>query len=252
MKENIEYELRYREQHYKNRKQFDGELDSEERARDSRNAKRRYARYGSDSRKGLGYNGRSFAVSGGISAGGVRADGTAAYHIKDGSDDEGVVENTTRSIRGGAEGDDIQAEQSADGGREHSVADDEPRTTGWESSRNSYERYLGTGQGTGEGYLQHADEYRSPYMDHPHGDIGRSIGVGGSIVNSALRSLAGVTDGSEDPEERIKRIEAEQSASNFGAVIGLVAGIISSAMDTESDDLLEELEKEQNEMRMNF
>ena len=89
-------------------------------------------------------------------------------------------------------------------------------------------------------------------MDHPHSDIGRSIGIGGGVVSPALRSLADVTDGSEDPEERRKRIEAEQNASNFGTVIGLAAGIVSATMDTESDDLPEELEEEQNEMKMNF
>ena len=64
LKENIEYELQFRQQHYKNRKQFSGEPYQEERARDSRDAHRRSARYGSDSGKGLGYDGRTATVGG--------------------------------------------------------------------------------------------------------------------------------------------------------------------------------------------
>lgn len=252
LKENIEYELRYREQHYKNRKQFGRELDPEERARDNRNARRRYARYGSDSGKGLGYDGGSLAVGGEFSAGAVQADGTAADRIENAFDDGGVVENASRTLPENAGGDERQAENSANRSGESSASDEGTRTTGWESSRKSYERYLGTGQRTGEGYRQSVGEIQSPHVAHPYGDIGRSIGIGGGVVNSALRSLAGVTDGSEDPEERRKRIEAEQNASNFGAVIGLAAGLISAASNTESDDLPEELEEEQNEMKMNF
>lgn len=252
LKENIEYELRYREQHYKNRKQFGGELDQEERTRDSRNAKRRYARYGSDSGKGLGYDGRSLAVGGEFSAKGVRADGAAADRIKNAIDDGGMVEKAARTLSKNAGGDERQAENSADCSGKSSASDEGSRTTGWEASRRSYERYLGTGQGTGEGYRQSVGEVQPPHMDHPHSNIGRSISIGGGVVNSALRSLADVTDGSEDPEERRKRIEAEQNTSNLGAVIGLATGLISATMGTESDDLPEELEEEQNEMRMNF
>ncbi len=252
LKENIEYELRYREQHYKKRKQFGGELDPEERARNSRNAKRRYARYGSDSGKGLGYDGRSLAVGGEFSAEGVRTDGTAADRIENEFDDGGMVEKAARTLSKNAGGDERQDENSADRSGESSASDEGSRTTGWEASRRSYERYLGTGQGTGKGYCQSVGEVQSPHMDHPHSNIGRSIGIGGGVVNSALRSLADVTDGSENPEERRKRIEAEQNASNLGAVIGLAAGLFSAALGTESDDLPEELEEEQNEMRMNF
>ena len=56
--------------------------------------------------------------------------------------------------------------------------------------------------------------------------------------------MAGITDSSEDPEERRKRIEAEQNASNLGAVIGLAVGIITAASDT---DTTEDITTEENE-----
>lgn len=116
----------------------------------------------------------------------------------------------------------------------------------------SYERYLGTGQGTGEGYRQGTGEDRPPHVVDSHGNIGGSLAGGGRVINSALRSLAGVTDGSEDPEERRKRIEAEQNASNLGAIIGLAVGLVSAAIDSIDDSLPEELSEEQNEIKFSM
>lgn len=245
LKENLEYELQFRERHYKNRKQFGGEPYEEKRARDHRDAEERSARHGADSRKGLGYNGEPATVGGGVSAEGLRVDENPSDRIEDEINDGTVVGNRTGTVRQGNQGDDLQAEQSADGGGEYFIADEEPRTTGWESSRKSYERYLGTGQGTGEGYRQGTGENRPPHVDNTHSDIGGSLGVGGGVINSALRSLAGVTDGSEDPEERRKRIEAEQNASNLGAVIGLAVGAITAISDA---DTAEETKTEETEI----
>lgn len=245
LKENLEYELQFRQQHYKNRKQFGGEPYEEKRARDHRDAEERSARHGADSRKGLGYNGEPATVGGGVSAEGLRVDENPSDRIEDEINDGTVVGNRTGRVRQGNQGDDLQAEQSADGGGEYFASDEEPRTTGWESSRKSYERYLGTGQGTGEGYRQGTGEDRPPHVVDSHGDIGGSLGVGGGVINSALRSLAGVTDGSEDPEERRKRIEAEQNASNLGAVIGIAVGAITAISDA---DTAEETEIEETEI----
>ena len=252
LKENIEYELQFREQHYKNRKQFGGEPYEEKRARGSRDAQRRSAHYGSDSGKGLGYDGESVTVGGGFSTEGVRTDENPSDRIKNEIDDGTVVGNGTATVRQVDQGDDLQAEQSADGGGEYFTSDEEPRTTGWESSRKSYERYLGTGQGTGEGYRQSTGEDRPSHVAYSHGNIGGSLAVGGGVINSALRSLAGVTNGSEDPEERRKRIEAEQNASNLGAFIGLAVGLVSAATDTTDDSLPEELSEEQNEIKFSM
>ncbi|MBQ2933469.1 MAG: relaxase/mobilization nuclease domain-containing protein [Clostridia bacterium] len=250
LKENIEYELQFRQQHYKNRKQFGGEPYEEKRARDSRDAQRRSARYGSDSGKGLGYDGESVTVGGGFSTEGVRTDENPSDRIKNGFNARQMGGDRGKILQPNVEGDGRQTEHSANGGGEYFASDEEPRTTGWESSRKSYERYFGTGQGVGEGYRQGAGENRPPHMVDPHGDIGGSLAVGGGVINSALRSLAGVTDGSEDPEERRKRIEEEQNASNLGAVIGLAVGLASAATDSTDDELPEDLAEEQNEITM--
>ena len=251
LKENLEYELRYREQHYRRRKRFAGEPDQEKRTGNRRDAKGHHAGHGSGSRKGLGYHGEPVAGGSGVSAGGVQADGTASDRIEDAFDDGSVVGQGAGTLQDDAEGDDRQAERPADSSREPSAADEEPRTTGWEPSRRNYERYLGIGQGAGESHRQRVGEDRTEQVVDPHGDHGRSIGIGGSTVNSALRALAGVTDGGEDPEERRKRIEAEQNGSDLGAVIGLATGLLSAAWDGGSDELPEELEEEQNEIKMN-
>lgn len=252
LRENIEYELHFREQHYKNRKQFGGESYQEKRARGSRDAQRRSAHYGSDSGKGLGYDGEFVTVGSRFSANGLRTDENPSDRIKNENDDGSVVGNGTETLRQHDQRDGDQAEHSADGSGKHSASDEESRTTGWESSRKSYERYLGTGQGTGEGYRQSSGENRPPYVADPHGNIGGSLAVGGGVINSALRSLAGVTDGSEDPEERRKRIEAEQNASNLGALIGLAVGIVSAATDSSDDSLPEELSEEQSEIKFSM
>lgn len=244
LKENIEYELQFRQQHYKNRKQFDREPHEEKRAWDSRDAHRHSARYGSHTRKGLGYDGQPVTIGGRFSAEGIRTDENSSDRIKDAIYDGSVVENRTGTLPSGGQGVDLQAEQSADGSGEYSFTDEEPRTTGWESSRKSYERYLGTGQGTGESYCEGTGENRPAHVADSHRHIGGSLGVGGGVINSALRSMAGITDSSEDPEERRKRIEAEQNASNLGAVIGLAVGAITAASDA---DTTEDITTEENE-----
>lgn len=99
LKETIEYELQFREQHCKNRKQFGGEPYQEKRARDSRDAHRRSARYGSDSGKGLGYDGEPVTVGGRFSADGLRTDENPSDRIKNENDDGTVVGNGTEKIR---------------------------------------------------------------------------------------------------------------------------------------------------------
>ena len=68
--------------------------------------------------------------------------------------------------------------------------------------------------------------------------------MGHSAVAAGLRGIleaGSIIDGTaEDPEERRKRIEAQENASNLGAVIGLVVGILTAAADSEEDVTAEE------------
>ncbi len=85
--------------------------------------------------------------------------------------------------------------------------------------------------------------------NYDHGSVvGGAVGVG---VRGILEAGSIIDSTSEDPEERRKRIEAEENASNIGALIGLAAGIIFSDKSDDSE-LPEELSSEQNDIRMNM
>ena len=119
-------------------------------------------------------------------------------------------------------------------------ADAETRRTGWEESRevyfellrNSFKEYRGA-----ERYDQESATENYENNDS-HGGIGsdavavglRGIPEAGSIIDSTA----------EDPEERRKRIEAQENASNLGAVIGLAVGVLTAAADSEEDMTAEE------------
>lgn len=55
-------------------------------------------------------------------------------------------------------------------------------------------------------------------------------------INSLAESLSRIVDDeSEDEEERRKRIAAEQNGSDIGALLGLTAGLIASAISKEEN-----------------
>ncbi len=65
-----------------------------------------------------------------------------------------------------------------------------------------------------------------------------------SNVGSEINSLAGavskiVDNDSEDPDERRKRIEAEENGSALGTVLGLGIGIIANAINETSEQELD-------------
>ena len=178
---------------------------------------------------------------GGISAEAVSADRT----LGDGGGTERPL-HTDTEYRGGVYGKDGAG--SGNGEPQNSGADAEPHRTGWEESRavyfellrNPFEEYRGTGQ-----YDQ-----ESATENYENND--RHSGIGGSAVAAGLRGIleaGSIIDGTaEDPEERRKRIEAEENASNLGAVIGLAAGIIAAATDSGDDISAEENEEPIMEM----
>ena len=170
---------------------------------------------------------------GGISAEAVSADRT----IGDGGGIERPLHPDTE-YRGGIYGEDGAG--SGDGEPQNDGADAEPRRTGWEKSRavyfellrNPFKEYRGTGQHDRETTPKNFENYDS------HG------GIGGGAVAAGLRGIleaGSIIDGTaEDPEERRKRIEAQENASNLGAVIGLAVGILSAAANSEEDMSAEE------------
>lgn len=93
--------------------------------------------------------------------------------------------------------------------------DGEKQPTGWEDSRNLYEQHL-------RERIQSKAEMQRISDSYPN-------------VSSEISSLAGtvskiVDKDSEDPDERRKRIEAEENGSALGTVLGLGIGMLANAV----------------------
>ncbi len=126
----------------------------------------------------------------------------------------------------------------------YSGSDADDRRTGWEESRAIYfellRNYFQEHQGSGQYDRETAAE------DYENNDC--HSGIGGSTVGVGLRGVleAGsiIDSTSEDPEERRKRIEAQENASNLGAMIGLAVGAVAaiSEADNTEDTTTEETE----------
>ena len=109
--------------------------------------------------------------------------------------------------------------------------DGEKQPTGWEDSRNLYEQHLRERAQSKAETQRIADSY--------------------SNVGSEISSLAGavskiIDNDSEDPDERIKRIEAEENSSTLGSVLGLGIGMIANAINETPE---QELDYEQEEYK---
>ena len=107
----------------------------------------------------------------------------------------------------------------------------ETQPTGWEDSRELYEQHLRERAQSKAETQRIADSY--------------------SNVGSEISSLAGavskiIDNDSEDPDERRKRIEAEENGSDLGTVLGLGIGLIANAVNETPE---QELDYEQEEYK---
>lgn len=109
-------------------------------------------------------------------------------------------------------------------------------TTGWEESRGIYFRMLAnvraTHQRNEQGHAEHT-KTNAHNDDNQLGVVGGAVGLG---LRGALGLGSIISDDTEDEEERRKRIEAEESASNLGALIGLGLGLLTPTQDETEDD----------------
>lgn len=187
---------------------------------------------------------QAFGRCSGVSAEAVPADRGA-----------GDTERTDRPLhrdteyRGGLYGE--YGSGGGDSQHEYGGEDANYHRTGWEDSRAVY---FGLLQGSFREYRD-VEQY---HRETATGNYENNYSYGGIVSGAVGAGVRGILDAgsiidstSEDPEERRKRIEAEETASNIGAIIGLAAGIMFSDKSDDSE-LPEELSGEQNDIRMNM
>ena len=110
----------------------------------------------------------------------------------------------------------------------------EKQPTGWEDSRELYEQHLR------ERALAKAETETQRVADN-YSDVG-------SEVSSLAGAVSGIVDNdSEDPDERRKRIEAEENSSALGTVLGYGIGMIANAVNKTPE---QELDYEQEEYKI--
>lgn len=121
------------------------------------------------------------------------------------------------------------------------------RLTGWEEAREFYfrsreaapEQYTVGGESYSESRGAPAEDYA---LDSGH--LSPVVGLG---LRGILEAGSVIEDTSEDPEERRKRIEADQAGANLGTVLGLAIGVVSALADQTGQDSPSQEETEENE-----
>ena len=109
----------------------------------------------------------------------------------------------------------------------------ETQPTGWEKSRELYEQHIKERAQSKAETQRIADSYSNV----------------GSEINSLAGAVSKIVDNdSEDPDERRKRIEAEENGSALGKVLGLGIGMLVNAVnETPEQDL--DYEQEEHKTR---
>ncbi|WP_322176791.1 hypothetical protein, partial [Acutalibacter caecimuris] len=207
----LAYELQFREIHY-------GRAGGKKRKRYPQYEGVELAGDGADPGERLGYDGGSSGEFGKLPAEVVLAGETAVGRGADGFSSTG--ETNKRFFD----------------------ADGEPRATGWEESRKEFERFLGKEFAVGNGYCQGSEATELENLGAHNPGISTGIGVGSGAIRSAIvnavnyYALAVLSDDDEDPEERRKRIEAQENGEALGTLLGLAVGAISEISDENKDE----------------
>ena len=118
--------------------------------------------------------------------------------------------------------------------------------TGWEREREIFFRTVRDALRQSQGYGSYYGAVRAENQKaDPH--------LGGSLyggIGAGLRGLASagrlIEDDSEDPDERWKRIEAEQAGSNVGTILGLAIGAAMALTQDESKTEEQAIQDEQD------
>ena len=107
---------------------------------------------------------------------------------------------------------------------------EQSQPTGWEDSRELYEQHLRERAVAKTEESQKISDSYSPVENDISGNIGSLAGAASRIID----------DDNEDPEERRKRIEAQENSAAIGALIGAGIGIVKSITDQSTEESSEQ------------
>lgn len=216
LKENIEYELQLREQ-------FLWE----------------YVSGGADEsqRRGVGNPGSDSIPAGGLRHPGGMAAGRESTAGAGGAVPAQHISDTPDSRhRAGTGADADSTDPNSPGGEagDSALHPNHPGT-GWERERQAFVRMVKSAVGKSQGYERGG--FQTEKEAHEAADR-RNLRFGGGVsAVLGLASLGNVIE-SDDPEERRRRIGAEQAGANLGAVLGLTIGAVMAL--TEEEEIEEQ------------
>lgn len=98
---------------------------------------------------------------------------------------------------------------------------EEKQSTGWEASRNMYEQHLRERPQSKSETQRISDSYQNVL-----GNVGSLAGAVSKIIDNDT----------EDPDERRKRIEAEENGSTLGTIIGLGIGAAANVLSDDQEE----------------
>ena len=121
-------------------------------------------------------------------------------------------------------------------------SDEGSRASGWENERELFKRSLYGGKADEGVYLQDDVHFSDPVggSDNPR------LGIGS--LAAGLKHLT--DDDSDDPEERRKRIEAQQNGEAIGVLLGTAVGLLGALSEDEDDPDEEEFEEDDSGISM--
>ena len=239
LKENIENELRIRESKYDDRSKTEVQkIAQQHRDVVGRDEDNLYTYSGQGGRDGTAENSGEFSTRA-VQENRRDTDSNRNGQVygSSGEHRHGVLhEDGERLPRGADSSQGGYLNKNGTDGEEYSEdtgTDDGQHRTGWEESRELYEQHLAERERAGTGFSGSGEEGRSYYSREVDSNFDSVFGGIDSLASSVSKII---DDGSEDEEERRKRIQAEENANNLGAILGTAIGLMGEALHSNESD----------------